>query len=160
MLNNEEIISPQMSIEDKKQALAFKAMLLNLESEIAVANKNLRAIKSDTANAIKEKAYQEELLATTKTQVENLTVEHNKLKEIHLSTSSQLAEMNSEIATKKTIQEAKVMELKDREDKITALEKETHERHVNILNVRDDLNNDIRNYKEKIAKLKEVIALF
>lgn len=160
MLNNEEIKNAEMSIEDRQQMLAFKTILLNLEAEISTANKNLKSIKGDTERAIKEKVYQEELLANTTQQVNDLKIEHSKLVENHSKTSISLASINTEIAQKKSVQEAKEAQLKTREETIVSKEIELSDKESNLTKQKTVLEKNQMEHDSKVAKLKEVTALF
>jgi chromosome segregation ATPase len=159
-MNDTPTENPKLSFDQLQAINVTQKRLAVLESEIVNATKQLRSTKLEADRATKENIYQNELLSTVSASVVKKNTEATKLDEEILSKKDVLAHLNSEIATKSAEHTTKIMELKDREDKVVATELSTHQREVDILDGRDDLNNDIRNWKDKVAKLKEVISTF
>lgn len=148
----------KLSPEQTAQLAEFYPKLSNLESELAILTKNVRATKLESERSVKDKAYQEELLVGVTVQVEakksELTILHqtnNEIKEI-------LAKLNSEISEKSSKITAKEMELKNREAEVEKGEKEVETKQNALNSAITTLSRDKSEHQEKVSRLKEVIS--
>jgi uncharacterized protein (DUF3084 family) len=159
MINN-DTSNIKFTDEQTRQLEEFKTRLSNTETEISIANKNLGVIKKEIEKSTKEKIYQEELLAEITPKVEAKQSELKKAEEDLVNTKGTINKLNKEI-TEKTLQNnAKIIELENREIDVIKKEKGLSNREANY-----EANFKIlKKYKDdfdlKVAKLKEVISIF
>lgn len=137
-----------------------KRRLLNLESEISIASKNLKVIKAETEKAIKEKSYQEDLLANINGQVISAQNKFNELNESIIKASDSLSSINQEIAKKSDLIISKEKEFKDREDNLETQEKENITFNENLNVFAKELSSKEEDFNTKVANLKGVISSF
>lgn len=102
----------QLAIEEVKNRLS------NLESEISIANKNLKGIKLETEKAIKDKMYQEELLSNVVDKISNSTKELSELEPKVTEKTEQLNNLLSTIQKESNSHEIKKTELLSKEKAI------------------------------------------
>lgn len=159
MINNNEP-NIKLTPEQIQTIEETKLRLLNLETDISINTKNLKGIKSETERATKEIVYQTELLETITAQVNEKQVALSKINEELAEKSTEVNKMLNDFMNEKVAHEKRVMELKDREDKVTAeeLKLAEHEKVVSKLTAEREQEEDI--FNEKVAKLKEVIKDF
>ncbi len=146
---------------DQLQAIdTAQKRLAVIESEIAIANKTLKGTKLESDRAIKERAYQEELLVEATKQVDSKQAIATKLDEDILEKTSALNTLNVEINDKKASQEAREMRIKNDEASVATASN-------NLLAKERVLAEKVRVYEagaeefnSKVAKLKEVISIF
>jgi hypothetical protein len=160
MLNNDEEVNIVLTAEQSKAIEETKIRLLNLESEISIASKNLKTLKGETEKSTKDKLYQEELLNSLVSQVTIKQQELVSLVDSIKNASETLGKINSEITAKSQAQEKMVMALKDREDKVKSEELKLAEHEKIVLKISADVKSEEAEFGKKVAKLKEVISTF
>lgn len=138
----------------------YQVKLATLLSETVNATKILKGIKMETDRAVKEKAYQEEMLTDlTPKVVEKKSQIDGYNEEINKATST-LSKLLDEIKSKTAEQLEKDTLFKEREDKISAKELQLSNQGSAISKEKILLNNDKVDFNAKVAKLKEVISTF
>lgn len=159
MLNNNET-NITYSKEQSQAIEGVKTTLLNLESEVSIAQKNLRAIKSETERVTKEKIYQEECLNDVSIKVEIAKNSLDEMSQTLQDKNSELAHLNSEIVTKSTSLNSKENELKEREELVSKNENYLIEKDGQITVRENELKLNIEEFNLKVEKVKEVISEF
>lgn len=157
MLDNQDT-TIILTIEQQQAIEETKVRLLNLENEISLGNKALKQLKSESERAIKDKAYQEELLDEIVAKVSSARSQLAEIEPQVIEKTAQLNHLLDFIREETVSHETKNKELTEREEEIKEMEKITYKRETDILNVRDDLNTEMKTHKEKVARLKEVLA--
>ena len=137
-----------------------KSVLLNLEVEISIAQKTIRQVKSESERAIKDKAYQEELLAEVTNQVsaskinlENLTAQINEM-------IDQLNLLREESKKLGISHQEKSTELSNREFVVSKKETELCNKEIKHNKDLNDLFIDKTDFDSKVARLKDVTSQF
>lgn len=161
MLDNEpNTLNIVLTAEQQQAIEETKSRLMNLENEIVIAAKNLKAIKSDSQTAIKDKTYQEELFAKVTAQLETAKANLSSIESQTEDSKSVLALLNSEITTKTAMQVSKEVELRDREEFIISEEQKLKEHEQIVIKLTNEQEQDENIFNTKVAKLKEVIKDF
>lgn len=150
----------RLKLENLQQLAEVEGRLSNLNNEISIASKNLRILKGDSERATKEKIYQEGLLETANSQLNEKKSEATKLDENLLEKKAQLNQLLVEFSEHSTKMEAEKMAMKDREDKVSAKERELISRESSLMHDEDELDLEEVSFNKKVAKLKEVISTF
>jgi ABC-type transporter Mla subunit MlaD len=148
----------ELTLEQRQQQNAFQNKLLNLESEVNIATKNLKGIKLESERAEKERKYQEELLANIIPQVEEKTKE---LKDLQGNITEKTALLNELLAQYKEHADLMVSgkaNHDDRESKISSQEADLNERSQSLDKTAERMSKTSEEFFKKVAKLKEVIA--
>lgn len=146
-----------LSSEQSQAIEEVKNRLANIESEVSIATKNLRVIKADSEKAIKDKAYQEELLVSVSAQVvEKQSILDNLNSSIN-EASTKLSNLQSEINTKVELQAKMNKELKEREEKIEYQEKVLFTKGNLLDSYREELEQKNNDFNLKVTKLEEVL---
>jgi len=160
MLNNQ--IEPAIKLtDDQSRAIdETKRTLLNLESEISIASKNLKVTKADNEKLIKERIYQEELLNTITSKVNLVQTTLTELESNIADKTKELTKLNKKIETLENDILIKEANLKDREEKIIIEEKKQEEKHNSIIESTYCLSKEKEEFNLKVDKLKEVISQF
>ena len=160
MLDNNSTANPTLTFDQLQAIDVAQKTLANLQSEITNATKVLKGTKMECDRAVKNQAYNEELLAGLTTQVEAKKKELADLLANHTDTSSKLSALNSEIKTKTTEQTTKTAELNDRESLVKSAEEANISNNKMLsISLQKHLG-DIKDFNSKVAKLKEVISQF
>lgn len=142
----------------KKAIEETKSRLFNLESEISIATKTLRGLKSENERLIKDNSYQNELLLETISKVDPMLAKVADLESNILTKTEELNKINVEIQTKATDIEEREAEIKTKENNIEDRLKSVTEKEGNIRDINGILNQKIDDFNQKVSKLKEVIA--
>jgi len=146
---------------DQMQAIDLTQKRLSiLESEIAVCQKVLRGTKLESDRAIKEKAYQNELLDSVNKQLSEKQSILSKLDEEILVKSNEKAQLLSYVANNKDAQEKREMELKDKEDKVVALEVSSQESINDLKALQVQFQEEQKVFLNKVKALQEVLQIF
>jgi DNA repair exonuclease SbcCD ATPase subunit len=159
MLNN-DTSTIKLTDEQTIQITEVKTRVMNLESEVSIATKNLKSIKGESERAIKDKAYQEELLANVKTQVEEEQKQLNYLISEIANSNTILTKLNTEINIKTETQAKKDKEFSERETTLIQREKEYADKSKKLDENNQIFKGQIDTHNSKVAKLKEVISTF
>lgn len=158
------IYTPENNIKlDDKQTQAIeetKIRLLNLEGEISIGNKNLKVIKAETERAIKEKTYQEGLLAAVETKLTLLRESLADLEEKVSGKRKELSDLLAEIEKSTSETELKKIELKEREDAVLSDEIKLTEKDSKLTKIAFALESEKKEFDKKVARLKETLATF
>lgn len=134
-----------------------KTRLINLESEISIVTKNLKATKTENDRLVKDNIYQNELLSITESKLSPLQAEIVDLESKITSKKEEISKIDAEFDTKSK-------EINDREDKVIEKEKEIAIKEQNIKDessvleiAKTEIENKIVGFNSKVAKLKEVL---
>ncbi len=151
--------SPNIKLEDaQNQALEeAKGRLMNIESEISIATKNLKVLKGEIEKSIKDNKYQTELLNRVTSQVEETNTRLNVLTTSVLTGSTALSEINQEIGKKGDILKAMEVQFKKREDVISTKEQELVTRETSVGMREEDVKKSELVLKDKHAKIKDFV---
>jgi len=142
---------------DEAQAKAIeeaKLRLLNVETEVSIASKNLKVIKADIEKATNEKKYQEDLLGKVTSQLDEANIRLSSLMASALTGSNALSEINQEISKKSDILKAMEIEFRKREDAISSKESELISRESSVELREEDVSKSEEQLQDKHAKIK------
>ncbi len=160
MINNETTSNTKLTLEQLQQIDIVESKLAELNTQIAVKEKNLKVITNDTNRFAREIEAQKPVLEDLKTQVEDETKQLNYLASEISQSNTILTKLNDEINAKTEAQNKKESELKDREGAVQRKE-------IEITKVEDLLGvkvsthaEESKTFNSKVAKLKEVISTF
>lgn len=145
--------SHKISDTHSAQIEYVKTTLLNLETEVSIAQKNLKSLKSDTERAVKEKIYQEECLAEIQSQV---TVTKREIEILHESKRIIESDIQEKIELSKSFiddQAIKSQTIEEREAVISSKEK-THAEKVADFTVQSA---ELEKEKRYIQNAKEIL---
>lgn len=158
MLNNNET-TVAFTQEQTEQINEYQTRLSNIESEVSIAQKNLKAIKAESERAIKDTSYQEGLLSEVTNKVEILKSQADEL-EVRIQDSIDiLNKLREEVKSESVDHEAKSTELKNREFVISKKESELCNKELALNSAVQILNNEKAEFNQKVAKLKEVSSI-
>jgi chromosome segregation ATPase len=160
MINNNETSNVKLTLEQLQQVDAVQTQLANLNTQVAVANKNLKVITNDTNRFAKERLATETLLADLTTQTDTLKKQIDTLTKIHNDTQTANTVLESEMVAKKGVHDKRETDLNNREVKIAEKEKQLSEQGSAIGRDKVLFENDKATHNAKVAKLKEVISTF
>lgn len=147
--------NPILTSEQIKAIEYSKSILLNLESEISIAQKTLKQTKSENEKAIKNKSYQEELLNEVFTKVSTATSKLVEIESQVLEKNAQLNNLLDHIREETVSHETKSNELQDREEKIVIREAQLDEKDRTLNMIALTLDKDTEIHNQKVIKLKE-----
>ena len=161
-MTDNQLDTPNIKLtpEQNTQVEAYQVKLANLLSEINNATKILRGTKTECDRAIKEKAYQEELLAGLTPKVEEKKKQIDAYNEEINNASTSLSKLQEEIKVKTTKQAELDSEYEARESSLVADEDEVDRREVKLNEKENSLQTNKDAFDAKVAKLKEVISTF
>lgn len=146
---------------DQLQAIDTAQKRLSvLESEVGIAQKILKGTKMEIDRAVKEKAYQEEILGTVSAQLNEKKSFASKLDEDILAKQAELHNILSEYKNHSDKMTAEKMEMKDAKDALLAQEKFLASKSLLVSSGSKDLEDNKSEFNEKVSKLKEVISTF
>lgn len=111
-----------LTFEQLQQIDTVQTRLKNLESEIAIATKNLNVVNKDVVKATKEREYQEELKANLDKGIADKQVAHESLKQSLAEMNDALTESREEIITNAKKHSEKELELENRENDVKKAE--------------------------------------
>lgn len=161
MINNEEPKkNTELTLEQLEQINVTQHRLIVLETEIVTASKSLRVVKSELEKTLKDKSYQEELLATLTTQTEELKLTYQGLNDSYKTLSDKVDSINQEIATKTASNLANEKELKSKKDELDVRETELLKKQEVFSKLEKDNQKAFDVFAENVIKLKEVISTF
>ncbi len=158
MLNNNETTTV-FNPEQTTQINEYIVRLSNIESEISIAQKNLKAIKSESERAIKDKQYQEELHGEVVNKVTSMRVQANELETKIEESIEILNKLREEVKFESIDHESKTTELKNRELVISKKETELCNKEIALNNAIKILNEEKAVHAEKVTKLKELSTI-
>jgi chromosome segregation ATPase len=159
MLDNSQT-TIKLTDEQTLQLETYQTRLANLEGEISIATKNIKALKSDTEHAIKEKTYQEEQLATLTSQIETKTLASAKLDEQITEKTAQLNELLSQFKEHTDLMAKGKSDHEVRESKVVSEEQKLAEHTKVVEQLTAERLAEEESFNSKVAKLKEVISTF
>lgn len=149
----------KLTDEQLKAIEMVQHRLTVLQNEVTSATKVLNSIKNDSVVAVRDLAYQNDLLATVTAQVKEAKDKLNVLNETNANLTESNSKLGIEIASKNAELSTKEAGLADKEN--TILEKEN-----GLSNKKAWLDKSVREFTEekeefnaKVAKLKEVISI-
>ena len=160
MINNNETSNVKLTLEQLQQIDAVESKLAELNTQLAVATKNLKVITNDSNRLAKERIAAETLLADLTTQNETLKKSVDSLTETLNSTRTANTNLESEMVAKKSVHDKRETDLNNREVKIAEKEKQLSEQGSAIGREKVLFENDKATHNAKVAKLKEVISTF
>lgn len=156
MLNQPEA-NPKLTFEQLQAIDVAEKKLANLHREIDISTKDLRVLSLDINKAIKERAYQEDLMAGLAPQIEEKKTVIAKLDTEIDTKSVELKTLHAGADEITLANTTKDKELKDREEKVAVKEKEQAENTTRLKHISDSLGNQIDEHNAKVAKLRGVI---
>lgn len=138
----------------------YQLRLSNLLSEIVNHTKILKVTQKDCDKAVKERAYQEELLTQIAPKVVEKQTQLDALNGEISNATTTLSKLQAEIGIKTAEQAKKDSEFENRENYVKSEEEklQIHQQMVTKLTTEKEQAENI--FNQKVAKLKEVIALF
>lgn len=161
MIDNQlEKNNPKLTSEQTQAIEETKLRLINLESEIVIANKNLKGIRSETEKITKERVYQEELLAVVIPQLKIKQEKCIELGEEIIQKTAQLNNMLNEIQIVVAEQKNKSDKLEERENILNTKQSEFIEKEKTLNMIALTLETESERFHTKVDKLKEVISTF
>lgn len=161
MIDNQlEKNNPKLTSEQTQAIEETKLRLINLESEIVIANKNLKGIRSETEKITKERVYQEELLAVVIPQLKIKQEKCIELEEEIIQKKAQLNNMLNEMQIVVAEQKNKSDELEERENILNTKQSEFIEKEKTLNMIALTLETESERFHTKVDKLKEVISTF
>jgi chromosome segregation ATPase len=160
MINNETTSNVKLTLEQLQQIDAVESKLAELNTQIAVANKNLKVITNDSNRLAKERIAAETLLADLTTQNETLKKSVDSSTETLNKTKTDISNLESELVAKKAVHDKRETDLNNRETIIASKEKQLSEQGEALGRETILFNNDKSIHNSKVAKLKEVISTF
>lgn len=159
MINN-DTTTTKLTDNQVAQLEEFKSKLTNLESEISIANKNLIVLKKDIEKTVKDKKYQEELLAEATAKAEKAKKEITFLEDDVADLTTTKNNLLDDIKILDKDAKIKKIDLDNREVKIVETEKELTTSMTSVSKSITALTEDKKEFYAKVAKLKEVISTF
>ncbi len=151
------ITQPENNIRlEENQAKAIeetKIRLLNLESEISIATKNLKNIRTETERATKENAYQNEVLLSLNEQIVSKQVKKDDFESTTIRFEYYLNGLKKEEAEIKETQAKKLLELNEREAIVLERERSLERRCMT-------LKEEITKQAEDRAKINVALEAF
>ena len=140
-----------LTFEQLQQIDTAQNRLKNLESEIAIANRNLGIVNKDVVKATKEREYQEELKANVEKSFADKQAEHETLKQSLAEMNDALTESREEIITNAKKHSDKTLELENREKAVVQSETEVAKKLAE-LKTESDKHNEMRSKIESAQK--------
>ncbi len=157
MINNQlDTQNIVLTPEETGRLEGFKRILLNLEGEISIARKHIKALKEETESAIKENKYQEEMLKAGSDRLASTRATSTKLDEDIQEKSALLNHLLGEIRDQSTTQEEKVQELKDREEAVSRKENRLAVWESELSKKTGEFEVEKEEFNEKVAQLRAV----
>ena len=160
MINNNETSNVKLTLEQLQQIDAVESKLAELNTQLAVATKNLKVITNDSNRLAKERISAETLLADLTTQNETLKKNVDTLTETLNSTRTANTNLESEMVAKKAVHDKRETDLNNREAVITNKEKEIASVESSLGDKVSKHAEEVKIHNSKVAKLKEVISTF
>ncbi len=158
--NQTDTNNPVLTPEQTKAIEEAKTRLLNLENEISIATKNLKAIKAESERVTKEVVYQNDLLNETKSKLAIALVALSETEDKILAKTVELNSLSSDIKNQSTQAESKSTDLTEREKRIADREIQQN-KTLEMLHLKvETLADKTDSFNKKVAKLKEVLSLF
>jgi chromosome segregation ATPase len=155
------ISQPENNIPlSESQTLAIeetKTRLLNLESEIAIAQKNQKTLKGENERLVKDNIYQNELLIEVQAKIAPLEAKVSDLDAQIVTKTAEVKVLNDEISTKTTDIEAREAKFVEQKQDITDRLKIVEEKEATVTENTTILNKKMTEFNQKVAKLKEVL---
>ena len=127
MINNETTSNVKLTLEQLQQIDAVESKLAELNTQLAVATKNLKVITNDSNRLAKERIAAETLLSDLTTQNETLKKSVDTSTETLNSTRTANTNLESEMVAKKSVHDKRETDLNNREVKIAEKEKQLSE---------------------------------
>jgi chromosome segregation ATPase len=160
MIDNNTSANPTLTFDQLQAIDVAQKTLANLQSEINNATKVLKGTKMECDRAVKNQAYNEELLGNLTTQVETKTKELADLKESITEKTAMLNELLSQFKEHTDLMTKGKADHDDRETKITKREQELNSKDSQLVKIQFALESEKSDFNSKVAKLKEVISTF
>lgn len=150
----------QFTPEQTASLEEYQARLSNLLSEIVNHTKILKGTRSECDRAVRERAYQEELLAELTPKVEEKRKQLDSYNEEINKATSDLAKLKEEIRVKTERQAEQDGEFTKREERIKDFEKVLSNQKATLDKRDDEHIKAFDAFAAKVAKLKEVLSTF
>ena len=143
----------KLTFEQLQQLDVVQKRLAVLESEMAIATKLLKGTRLEGDRALKEKIYQEELLATVKEKIEKAQKDLDSLVVRVAESSVVLNEKRAESEDIHIAAQQTLGVLNDREDRLAKAEKEYEQKNK-------ELNNKIKDFLTEKSTVEEAKKAF
>lgn len=153
MINNSETKNVVFTDEQTIQLELFQGRLLTIETQISVETKNLKIIRADSVEAMKEKVYWDGLAVESKERAkeeENIATELKKQNDL---LTIEIESKKGESVKISTTYETKEKELSEREFQITLNEQEHEKKSKELENDSKLMQKD----KEDVDKAKQAL---
>jgi len=160
MIDNNTSANPTLTFDQLQAIDVAQKTLANLQSEINNATKVLKGTKMECDRAVKNQAYNEELLANLTAQVENKRGELANLTGNVSERTAMLNELLSQFKEHTDLIAKGKADHEARETKITSKEQQLSEQGSALGREKVLHENDKATFNQKVAKLKEVISTF
>lgn len=148
----------KLTVEQLQQISTVETRLANLNTQISVATNNLKIIKNDSERIEKERSDTAIVLSDLTVKKETLSKDVADLQEVYTKTQNSLSELNDEILSKTSIQNAKETELSDRESIVTQREQKLITDEQKLVESQKTLSEQVISHNEKVSKLEALIA--
>ena len=158
MINNETTSNVKLTLEQLQQIDVVEQKLAGLNTQVNVANKNLKVITNDTNRFAREIEAQKPVLESLNNQVEDKKKEIQTLREDIVEKNAMLNQILTEYKEHTEKMALEKRDLEERESQIVAKEKQLSEQGSALGKERILLDNDKADFNSKVAKLKEVIS--
>ena len=153
MITNEDS-NVQLTPEQLQAIDVAQQRLYNLQNETTVATRTLSALKNDSVVALKDKDYQEKLLADVVSKVTAVQIQLNTLEISANSSREILNSLTQEIAKKSDILAVMEADFKKRDDDLAQKERELTDRETQVSAKEADLSSMESLLSDKHAKIK------
>lgn len=160
MIDNSQTSNIKPTDEQAAQLEQYEIKLSNLLSEITNATKILKGTKIESDRAVKERAYQEELLAELTPKVEEKRKQLDGFNEEINKATSALSKLQEEIRIKSEEQIAKDYVFQSKSDELERQIAEYNTKTAQSNRREASLQKNEILFNQKVAKLKEVISTF
>lgn len=154
MIKNPEENNPKLTPEQLQSIDVVNQRLFVIQTETTIAVKTLNSIKGESAIALKDRQYQEELLLGVTSQILEAQAKLNTLNESNSKASEILSATTQEIGKKSDILAAMESEFKKREDNISSKEADLIVREASVEMREEDIKKSEELLQDKHAKIK------
>lgn len=156
--NRLNIDNPKLTSDQLAALLEFQVRISNLENEVSIVARTLRANKLESERSLKERMYQENLLSDVNSKVNIAATNLQELQETITVKTSELNILIEKIKTLNLEQENKNISLREKEEKIAVKEQQLIEKENSLRKISQALNIEKAEHVAKVIKLKEATS--
>lgn len=147
----QELNNLSLQLEAKKQGI------ITAEADHIRFQGYIRAEQATIISLNGEKADLENYIASLKESQRVRQIDVNELNARFNELTDAVSKLNAEIASKSVLMETKLMELKDREDKVSNRELKCAERSTDLTKIQAQIDSEKGAHDIKVAKLKQAL---